>query len=133
MWDYKELDVWHRARRLTKAVYELTTAYPKAEQFGLTAQTRRAAVSVTANLAEGTGRRGRRELSRFVEIATGSAFELESHLHLASDLGFVNAEDLSHVLAEVDGTKRMLIGLSRSLRRPEGSTRPDRVLAEGAD
>jgi four helix bundle protein len=117
VFDYRDLTVWWKAREVVVSTYELTRQYPAAERFGLTAQTRRAAVSVVANLAEGCGRRGKGELARFVDIATGSAYELECHLLLAHDLGFLSDDGWEGISADVDEVKRMLIGLSRSLRQ----------------
>lgn len=119
MWDFRELQVWQRARALVRDVYLVSEHFPPDERFGITAQVRRCAISVPANIAEGCGRRGRRELARFVDVATGSAYELESHLLIARDLALVKSDDISPLLAEVDELKRMLIGLSRSLRASE--------------
>ncbi|HEU4750864.1 MAG TPA: four helix bundle protein, partial [Acidimicrobiia bacterium] len=79
-------------------------------------QVRRAAVSVAANIAEGCGRRGSREFGHFVDLALGSAFELESHLTLAVDLSFVDANDAATAMKQLDEVKRMLIGLGKRLR-----------------
>lgn len=116
MFDYRDLAVWRKSRRLVHLVYELTSAYPATERFGLVVQTRRASISVAANLAEGSGRRGSAEFARFVDIATGSAYELECHLLLAHDVGVLEATDMRRALSSLDEVKRMLIGLSRSLR-----------------
>ncbi len=119
MWDYRQLRVWHRARRLVAAVYEATGRYPGDERFGLTAQTRRASVSIAANLAEGTGRRGPRDFARFVDFSVGSAYELECHLLLGRDLGFLPDTPAMVLMQDVDEVKRMLIALSLSLRSSE--------------
>ena len=111
VWDFRSLRCWQRARALVRDVYQATETYPRAERFGLTSQTR------TANLAEGCGRRGSAEFARFVDIATGSAFELECHLVLAKDLEFLDAQDAATLLVEVDEVKRMLIALAKGLRQ----------------
>ena len=77
MQDFRNLDVWQRARTLTKTVYEMTTDFPETEVFGLRSQMRRATVSICSNIAEGCGRRGDREFRRFRDVAMGSACELE--------------------------------------------------------
>jgi four helix bundle protein len=87
--DFRRLKVWERSHRLTLQVYVHTRSFPKDELYGLTAQIRRAAVSIGANIAEGCGRRGDAELGRFLQIAMGSACELEYHLLLARDLGIL--------------------------------------------
>jgi four helix bundle protein len=76
MQDFRKLEVWQLAHKLTLAIYRLTKAFPSEERFGLTDQMRRAAVSIEANLAEGTGRGGDADFARFVQIAFGSACEL---------------------------------------------------------
>lgn len=123
MRDYRDLEVWQRARAVVRDTYSATSRFPVSERYGLSAQARRAAVSVAANLAEGTGRRGSPEFARFVDIATGSAYELECHLILASDLGFVGVAEIGPLLGEMDEVKRMLIGLARRLRGEEQASR----------
>ncbi len=83
MEDFKNLKVWKKAHELTLMLYRLTRAFPKDEIYGLTSQIRRSAASVEANIAEGCGRRSDPELRRFLQIARGSASELECHLLLA--------------------------------------------------
>ncbi len=91
MKDFKSLKVWHKAHQLTLLVYALTRTFPREEMYGLTSQIRRAAASIPANIAEGSGRRSDGELRRFLQIARGSASELEYHLLLARDLGFLGS------------------------------------------
>lgn len=109
MQDFRKLRVWIAAQDLAEAVYLLTASFPRAERFGLTAQIRSAVVSIGSNIAEGCGRPGPRELSRFLGIAIGSACELESQLLLAERLGFVEGE--RDELRAVDSVKRQLIRL----------------------
>jgi four helix bundle protein len=104
------LRVAEQATKLAVAVYRMTSAFPAEERFGLTAQMRRAAVSVGSNIAEGCGRRGNRELLQFLYIATGSASELAFQLQLACSLGF--GEE-----ATVDGARTELLSLQRMLNR----------------
>src|SRR6266850_1051013 len=87
MGDYRHLSVWKRAHDFTLVVYRSTASFPESERYGLTAQLRRAAVSVVSNIAEGASRHGDRELSRFLQIAHGSACEVECQLLLSRDLG----------------------------------------------
>ena len=84
---FRDLIVWQRAMDVTESVYRLTSDYPRDEQFGLTSQTRRAATSIAANIAEGHGRGTRAAYANFLRIARGSLRELETHLLLASRLG----------------------------------------------
>jgi four helix bundle protein len=79
MEDFKDLKVWAKAHQLTLAIYRRTRVFPKEEMYGLTSQLRRAAASIGANIAEGCGRRLDGEMKRFLQIARGSASELEYH------------------------------------------------------
>jgi four helix bundle protein len=115
MSDYKKLKVWEKAHQLTLNIYQETADFPKEEMYGLTSQIKRAAASIPANIAEGSGRGGNTELIRFLHIAAGLDFELEYHILLAHDLKFLdsaNYESLSNQIAEV---KRMLTGLIQHL------------------
>jgi four helix bundle protein len=118
MEDFKNLKVWRKAHGLTLAVYHRTRAFPKDEIYGLTSQTRRAAASIGANIAEGCGRRSDPELKRFVQIARGSANELEYHLLLARDLQFLATDEYSELEARILEIQRMLAALSQRLQRP---------------
>ncbi len=116
MKDFRELTVWRKSHELTLLVYKITANYPKEELFGLTSQTRRACSSLPANIAEGTGRSGDAEFARFLQIAMGSASELEYHLLLAKDLGLLeigNYEKSINLLTEV---KKMLNSFIQKLR-----------------
>src|SRR6516164_11165111 len=93
MKNYEELEVWHKAHALTVQLYRETESFPRSEMFGVTSQIRRAAGSIGANLAEGCGRWTDGELARFVQIAMGSASELQNHLRLARDLEFLCDSD----------------------------------------
>ena len=115
MGDYRSLKVWKRAHRLTLLVYQLTGSFPKSEQFGLTSQIRRSASSIPANLAEGCGRNSDRELARFSRIALGSANELDYHLLLARDLGYLDSPDHERLMREIAELKRMLAAFVRRL------------------
>ena len=112
MRNYKDLQVWEKAHKLTLAVYTETNAFPKEERFGLTSQLRRAASSIPANLAEGCGRRSDAEMGRFVQIAMGSGAQLSYHLLLCRDLGFLEGARFSSLAADLDEIMRMLSALS---------------------
>jgi four helix bundle protein len=114
---YRDLDSWNRARSLVKQVYESTSTFPKTEMFGLTSQMRRCAVSIPSNIAEGSGREGPKELSRFLHIARGSAYELETQVVLATDLGFLPETDANLLLDELGHLCRLLQGQIRSAQR----------------
>jgi four helix bundle protein len=117
MGDFKNLKVWQKSHQLALAVYRSTAGFPDRERFGLTGQVRRAAASIPANIAEGCGRGTDNELGRYARISLGSATELEYHLLLARDLGYLSPpmyESLSPATLEVQS---MLAGLARRVRR----------------
>ena len=115
MQDFKNLTVWQMARQLTKSIYKLTVDFPGSEEFGLKSQMRRASVSICTNLAEGCGRRGDREFRRFVDVAMGSACELECETILSFDLAFITEAMQEQILEELIQIKRMLGSLASKL------------------
>lgn len=116
MRDFRKLMVWQKAHQLTLAVYQATGAFPREELYGMTSQMRRAAASIPANIAEGCGRDSEAELARFMEIAMGSASELEYHLLLAKDLKFLGTEQHSNLHQKTVEVKRMLAPFIKRLR-----------------
>jgi four helix bundle protein len=116
--DFKDLVVWTKAHQLTLAVYQRTRTFPKEEMYGLTSQVRRASASIGANIAEGCGRRSDAEMKRFLQIARGSASELEYHLLLAKDLQFLAADEFKVLEQKVLEVQRMLASLVQRLRGP---------------
>ncbi|NOT08273.1 MAG: four helix bundle protein [Gemmatimonadales bacterium] len=115
MGDYRKLEVWECGRLLVRGMYELTASFPRTEQYGLTAQLRRAAVSVVTNIAEGSGRNSDRDFARFIAIALGSATELGSLLLLAQDLGFATPLACEAAASQIERTCQMLAQLRRRL------------------
>ncbi len=113
---FRDLKVWHKAHRLVIDIYRVTEGFQAAERYGLTSQIRRSASSVPANLAEGCGRGSDADFGRFVQIGLGSASELEYHLLLARDLGFLGAECHESLEPQIVEVKRMLSGLLTKLR-----------------
>jgi four helix bundle protein len=114
---YEKLKGWEASHRLAVAVYEATAEWPRSELYGLTAQTRRAADSAPANIAEGVGRRGGRELRRYGDIALGSLSELTYLLRLAHELGYLPTERLTALEDLRAEAARCLAGLCRRLER----------------
>jgi four helix bundle protein len=108
MKDFRQLKVWQKAHELVLALYRITASFPRAENYGLTAQIRRAAASIPSNLAEGCGRGGDAELARFCCVARGSASELEYHLPLSRDLKLIQPGDYEKLEPQVTEIKRML-------------------------
>ncbi len=108
MKDFRRLKVWHKAHQLVLAVYRGSAGFPSKERFGLTSQLRRACVSIPANIAEGCGRRTDADFARFIDYAMGSASEVEYHLLLAHDLGFLADDPYEPLHAQTTEVKRML-------------------------
>jgi four helix bundle protein len=115
MKDFRNLTVWEKAHELVLESYKATTNYPRSEMFGLTSQIRRAAVSIPANISEGCGKRGNAEFQRFLNIANGSASELEYHFLLSRDLHFIENSSYEHLNASIVEVKRMLSALIRKI------------------
>jgi four helix bundle protein len=115
MKNFRELKVWEKAHQLTLAVYKATTTFPREEQYGLTSQLRRACASVPANIAEGCGRGSEADFARFLQIAMGSASELEYHLLLARDLNLLRQVEYENLDQEVTDVKRMLTAFIQKL------------------
>ncbi|HEX4783272.1 MAG TPA: four helix bundle protein [Candidatus Sulfotelmatobacter sp.] len=118
MEDFKNLKVWDKAHQLTLAIYQSTRKFPREEIYGLTSQIRRASASIGANIAEGCGRRSDPEMKRFVQIARGSANELEYHLMLARDLGLLAVGEFNELEAKTLEIQRMLAALTQRLGPP---------------
>jgi four helix bundle protein len=112
MKNFRDLQVWHKAHSLTLTSYRITSTFPKQEMYGLISQIRRCAASIPANIAEGCGKRGNGEFYRFLNIALGSASELEYHFLLARDLSFVKEESYQQLERRVVEIKRMLASLA---------------------
>ena len=116
MHKYEDLEVWRVAYQLALAVYSDTRAFPAEERYGLSAQMRRAAVSVISNLAEGAGRATPGEFRNLVSAANGSALELECQLRLSADLGYMAQETVGARRETCASVTRMLYRLGQSLR-----------------
>jgi four helix bundle protein len=116
MKNFREFKVWEKSHRLTLDVYRTTVTFPKDELFGLTSQIRRACASIPANIAEGCGRGSNRDFARFLQIAMGSASELEYHLMLAHDLKFLGHSAHEELTGRTTEIKRMLAVLLQRVK-----------------
>lgn len=122
---FRELKVWEKAHHLARAVYKATMNFPASELYGLTSQIRRSGVSIAANIAEGCGRGSVTELARFMEIAMGSASELEYHLLLAHELELLDEQGYKLLENNVTEVKRMLSTFIRKLKADRQSLNAD--------
>jgi four helix bundle protein len=116
---FRNLDVWRSAMQLVEDIYLVTMRFPREERFGLTAQIRRAAVSIPSNIAEGTRRRRTRVFLHHLEIALGSQAEVDVQLEIASRVGLLAVADHHRLSLQVAAVGRMLNGLIRSIRPGE--------------
>ena len=116
--DYSQLETWQRAMDLAVAVHGATRSYPKEELYGLVSQTRRSAVSIPGNIAEGQGRGSRREFARFLSVSRGSLSELETQILLAQRFGYLGAEASQTLIGQSRTVGRLLNGLIRSIAPP---------------
>ena len=114
--DFRKLKVWEKSHYLTLAIYRVTQNFPKEEIYGLTSQMRRSAASIPANIAEGCGKGSDAELARYLQIAMGSASELEYHLYLAKDLNYMHQQDYENLNLRVIEVKKMLGPFIKKLR-----------------
>ena len=117
MQNFRQLSVWQKSHKLTLFIYNITRTFLKEERFGLTSQLRRAASSIAANIAEGCGRSTRIDFRRFLDLAMGSASEVEYFLLLAFDLGLITAVSYDPAEKNITEIKRMLSGFIETLRR----------------
>lgn len=115
MFNFEKLDVWQKAIDFAGLVYNHTRNFPSDERFGLTNQMRRAAVSISSNIAEGTSRMSQTDFGRFIEIATGSVFEVVSQSFIGRRQGFLTEEGFRKQYSAADEIGRMLSGLRKSL------------------
>ena len=115
MFNFEKLDVWQKAIDFANLVYNETRAFPAEDRFGLTNQLRRAAVSVSSNIAEGSSRSSKRDFARFLEIAAGSVFEVVSQGFIAQRQGFRSDVQFRRIYSDAEELSRMLSGLRKSL------------------
>ena len=116
---FTQLAVWQRGHALTLAIYDVTRTFPREETFGVISQLRRAAVSVTCNVAEGSKRRHRPDYARFLNLAEASTAEVEALLMLSRDLGYLSQQKSMSLLSEADRVARMLNALRRKVESAE--------------
>ena len=116
---YQDLRVWQKSIDFITDIYKVTKSFPSSELYGLVTQLRRAAVSVSSNIAEGQGRTTKRDFHRFLGQSRGSLLEIETQLVVSTNLGYISAEERQRLMSDVGVLKAMLNGLMESLVEPE--------------
>lgn len=114
---FKELEIWKRSRKFSSSIYNITSTFPETEKFGLVNQLRRASVSIPSNIAEGSSRQSNKDFSRFLEIAIGSAYEIETQLLIAFDLKFLDQESVSILTDELEEIVKMISKFKSNLKK----------------
>lgn len=117
MRNFRKLEIWNNAILYAKKVYEITDTFPDKEKFGLISQLRRAVVSIPSNIAEGSSRKTEPDFARFLEIAQGSSFELETQLIIAKEINYINDQQLLELLSELTILQKQINQLITVLRR----------------
>lgn len=119
MTNYKKLEAWIISMELVREIYELTKTYPKEEMFGLTSQTKRAAVSIPCNIAEGLGRKYKKDTIQFLHISRGSAYEVETLLNVALMTSLISQEAYNHLNQLLDRSMKLINGLINYLQNQQ--------------
>ena len=114
---HKKLDVWLKSINLVQNIYEITKTFPRAEDYGLTSQIRRSAVSIPANIAEGAARQTKKEFIQFLHMAKGSLSELDTHIEIALKLDYVQKNSIDEISVIMNDIDKMTTGLIKSLKK----------------
>lgn len=114
--DFRKLEIWQLSKELSLQIYKVTELFPESEKFGLSNQIRRSAISIPSNIAEGSGRNSKIDFSRFISIAIGSAYELDTQLEIAFDLKFISESDYKELNFKLTSIKKMLYKFSEYLK-----------------
>lgn len=117
MHNYKELSVWKKSIELATVVYKQTSSFPNEERFGLTSQIRRCSVSISSNIAEGSGRDTNKSFNLFLGYSYGSACELETQLIIANNIGFLNSAQFEKLNNEIQSIQKMIFSLRNKLKQ----------------
>lgn len=124
MYSFENLEVWKKSKSLVKVIYEITNEFPNDEKFGITSQIRRAAISVSSNIAEGSTRWSKKEKARFYEVSYGSLIELLNQLIISEELGFLENPVLTEIKQQIDEISRMLSGLYKNMQSATKALNP---------
>ena len=124
MHNFKNLKIWQLARNFVKDIYVLTKKFPDDERFGLTQQIRRAVISIPSNIAEGAGRGTDKDFSHFLDIANGSAFEVETQLILSFDLNYISQTEFDNINDKLQLMEKMICNFNNSLKSKKTKSNP---------
>ena len=113
---FKDLEIWKQSRVFCKDIYSITATFPEMEKFGLVNQLRRACISIPSNIAEGASRKSNKDFARFIEIAIGPCYEIETQLLIANDLDFLNKKDLDFLLSKLTSIIKMTSKFKSTLK-----------------
>ncbi|KAB1154232.1 four helix bundle protein [Tenacibaculum aiptasiae] len=113
--NFKKLKIWKSSMLLCKIVFKVTDSFPKSELYSLTSQINRSAVSVPSNIAEGSSRSSKKDFKRFLEIALGSLFELQTQIVLSSYKSYINNKELINLEEKIEELQKMISGFKKSL------------------
>ncbi len=113
-YSFEKLDVWQNARKMTVLIYKITSKFPESEKYSLVPQIRRAAVSITANIAEGSARTSAKDQAYFTQIAYSSLIEVLNHFYIALDINYINKEDFNLIRSEIEKISGQLSALRKS-------------------
>ena len=114
VFSFEKLNVWQKAKKLSVSIYKTTTSFPSEEKFGLISQMRRCSISISSNIAEGSGRHSAKDKARFIEIAYSSALELLNQSIISNDLGYLSDEIYNDIRMQLTEIAAMLDGLYKS-------------------
>ncbi|MCD4833496.1 MAG: four helix bundle protein [Bacteroidales bacterium] len=117
MHNFKELIVWQKARKLVKEIYLILKSFPDEEKYGIVSQIKRASISIPANIAEGAGRNTDNDFCRFLDIANGSSYELETLIILSLDLDFLKESDYNNLINEIEEIQKMIYSLRNKIKK----------------
>jgi four helix bundle protein len=116
--NFRELEIWQKARLLVKEIYEVSQNFPFSETYGLQGQSRRTAVSIVANIAEGSGKGTIKDFNNFLNMSRGSLFELQTLMILANDLGYVSEKSLEDLNDKFLELEKMFYSFQKKLSEP---------------
>lgn len=116
MHNFKELEIWKESKDFSVAIYKLTMGFPKSEIYGLTSQINRAVISIPSNIAEGAGRETDKDFSRFISMALGSSFELETQLIIAFEINYLDKVTFDELIGKLNIIQKKLVNFNKYLK-----------------